>query len=283
MSDFRADLHCHSTCSDGSLSPEQIVYLAKQIGLSGLSITDHDTIEAYATANPLCKTLGLTLIPGVEFSAAWKNISVHVLGYGFSLSDPNIHAFCTAHAKRRLERNQAIMERLNKHNMPLTYEEIIGATDHSCERKSIGRPHIALAMMQKGYVESIKEAFKLYIGEDKPCYVQGTLFDVVDTIELLHQAKGIAIIAHPHLIKKEQVLSSLLTLDFDGIECYYGRYASKNNQKWIKIAKKKHWAMTGGSDFHGTNRPEEHLGSSWIDENAFNVLQECIRARNEAA
>jgi predicted metal-dependent phosphoesterase TrpH len=280
MNEFRADLHCHSNCSDGSLSPEALLHLAKQIGLSALSITDHDTVEAYSTAQPISKELGILLITGVEFSAAWDNVSVHILGYGFRVDDPKIQAFCLAHTKRRFERNQAIIAKLNTKGMPLTYEEVLAAAARSpdnSEKKTIGRPHIALAMKEKGYVETIQQAFKLHIGEECPCYVQGTLFSAADTIEVIHQAAGVAVIAHPHLIRNETVLAGLLKLNFDGIECYYGSNLSKNNERWIKIAHAKKWLKTGGSDYHGINRPDERLGSSWVDQETLQVLQARIQ------
>lgn len=281
MNQFRADLHCHTTCSDGSLTPEEIVTLAKEIGLSALSITDHDTVAAYATAAPLSQKLNIILIPGVEFSAAWEQESVHILGYGFVLDDPRIQEFCKAHTKRRLDRNRAILEKLSKKGMPLSYEEILTAASCTPEnggKKTIGRPHIALAMMAKGYVKTVQEAFRLHIGEECPCYVQGSLFGVAETIDLIHSAKGAAVIAHPHLIKNEPVLASLLKLNFDGIECYYSNQAAKHNERWIKIAKTKKWVMTGGSDFHGiSRRPDDRLGSSWVDQETFNKLLECLK------
>jgi predicted metal-dependent phosphoesterase TrpH len=281
MNTFRADLHCHTTCSDGSLTPEQIVTLAKEIGLSALSITDHDTVDAYTTALPLSEKLGLVLLPGVEFSAVWEQESVHILGYGFTLQDPSIQTFCDAHAKRRLDRNMAILEKLAKNRMPLSYEEVLVAASSPSEerkKKTIGRPHIALALMAKGYVKSIQEAFRYHIGEGCPCYDQGSFFCVVETIELLHNANGIAIIAHPHLIREETVLAALLKLNFDGIECYYSNQSPKNNERWIKIAQTKQWLMTGGSDFHGiSRRPDDRLGSSWVNEEIFNKLLACLK------
>ena len=282
MKDFRADLHCHTNCSDGALSPKEIVLLAKQIGLSALSITDHDTTSAYSAAIPLSQELGLILISGVEFSSGWEEMSVHILAYGFSIDDPNILSFCEAHTKRREERNHAIVEKLTKNKMPLAYEDIVAAAasvSESSGKKTIGRPHIALAMVAKGYVDSVQQAFRLYIGEECPCYVQGTLFDAADTIDLIHQAKGAAVIAHPHLIKNERVLSSLLKLNFDGIECYYGNQPARNSERWINIARAKKWILTGGSDYHGISRPDDRLGSSWVNEETFQALLACLKTK----
>jgi len=277
MTEFRADLHCHSTCSDGSLSPKEIIHLAKEIGLSAISITDHDTVEAYVSAIPLSKELGLTLLPGIELSAAMNGISVHILGYGFQPDDPIIRSFCERHVKRRQERNLAILNLLQKHGMSISEEDLKTLPSTENVRSTIGRPHIALAMVKKGYVETIQDAFKKFIGEDKPCYTSGYSFTVEETIDIIHQAKGLAVIAHPHLINHPSILQALLTMNFDGIECYYGNFSSRDYERWLKIAKKHNWLVTGGSDFHGAIKPGLSLGSSWIDEKAFQAIQQHIK------
>jgi predicted metal-dependent phosphoesterase TrpH len=281
MSDFRADLHCHSTCSDGSLSPLEIVHLAKKKGLRGLSITDHDTTEAYVTGIvPLCKELGIELLTGVEFSAMHEDQSVHILGYGYQLHDPHIDALCAKHAARRKERNKAILELLGKHKMPISEEDLIAALpeDDAKSVRTIGRPHIALAMVKKGYVGSIQEAFKKYIGEDRSCYAHGTALSIQETIDAIHSAKGAAIIAHPHLLPNGKLLKILLEMPFDGIECYYGTFPAKDHKRWIKIAQHRQWLITGGSDFHGTIKPNIELGCSWIDEPTFNTLRDFVQS-----
>lgn len=272
MNEFRADLHCHTTCSDGSLSPKEIVRLAKQIGLSGLSITDHDTIEAYKLALPEANELGIELVPGVEFSAVYEEASVHILGYAFNISDPSINHFCQRHKQRREARNHAILERLAAHGMPLTIEEVLASSSYpSC---SIGRPHIALAMVKKGYIDTVQNAFKIYIADGKPCFIRGDSFSVQETLHIIHQAKGLAVFAHPHLFKDMILFNNLLKLEFDGLECYYARYLPINNKRWEKIASKKNWLMTGGSDFHGDIKPAISLGTSWVNEETFRKLKQ---------
>lgn len=277
MSEFRADLHCHTTCSDGSLSPVEIVKLAKELGLSALSITDHDTVNAYATAVPAAKELNLTLITGVEFSTSLKGNSIHILGYGFQLDHPEIAQLCAKHIIRRKERNHVILELLKKHQMPVSQQDLEEAASHSCNGKgTIGRPHIALAMVKKGYVASVHDAFKKFIGEDRPCYYQGTPFSVEETVEVIHHAKGVAVIAHPHLINNNEIFKLLLEMKFDGIECYYGNFFSADHQRWLKIAAERKMLVTGGSDFHGSIKPNVPLGCSWINEEAFLTLQSTL-------
>lgn len=279
MNEFRADLHCHTTCSDGSQSPEEVIQLAKQSGLSALSITDHDTIDAYEKGIPFAHQIGISLLPGVEFSTALKQISVHILGYGFDVQDKAIANLCKKHHDRRLNRNLGILERLAKHGMPLSYQEVLEAipTKLVSKGRSIGRPHIAFAMTKKGYVKGPQEAFQKYLGEERSCFVQGASFTVDETIDTIHHAKGIAVIAHPHLIKNTGLLNELLQKDFDGIECYYGKFETAAHTRWLKITKHKNWLITGGSDFHGIAKPNLNLGCSWIGQEPFQAILERLK------
>jgi predicted metal-dependent phosphoesterase TrpH len=265
--EFRADLHCHTSCSDGSNSPEEILHLAKEIGLSGLSITDHDTIEAYGAAIPIAKELEIPLVSGIEFSAEHKGSSVHILGYSFSLNDPGLLAFCQKHAARRDARNRKILEKLKEQRIEVSEEEI-KIDNH----QTIGRPHIALVMMKKGYVESVQEAFDKYLGDGKLCFAPGESYSIEETLAIIHNAKGLAVLAHPHLLHNPTLLSELLEMNFDGLEGYYGRFPRDRQDKWLQLAKKKGWIVTGGSDFHGSVKPHSALGSSWVCEETFNIL-----------
>jgi predicted metal-dependent phosphoesterase TrpH len=271
VKDFRADLHCHTTCSDGTATPTEIVELAIKAGLQGLSITDHDTIEAYKEIFPLAQEKSLEIIPGVEFSASLNQKNVHILAYAFSLKSPIISDFCKRHHERRLKRNQLILDQLTSQGMPLTLEEVYPEALNS--QKSLGRPHIALAMVKKGYTPTIERAFQEYIGEGKSCYVSGQSFSVEETIEIIHQANGLAVIAHPHLIENIQTVKTLLDLNFDGIEGYYGRFPRGKEERWIKIGNHRKWIVTGGSDFHGTIKPNLPLGCSWVNQETFLILQ----------
>lgn len=281
MEEFRADLHCHTTCSDGTVKPKEIIQLAHDLGLQGLSITDHDTISAYQEAASAAQAKNLPLISGLELSASHQQTSVHILAYSFSLSSPVIEDFCRKHHQRREQRNQAILNRLAKYGMPLSLKEF-PLEEFSCPQHSLGRPHIALAMVKKGYVASIQEAFHEYIGEGKPCYEPGIIFNVEETLEVIHRAKGLAIIAHPHLIAKVGILRDLLEMNFDGIEGYYARFPRTANERWLKIGMRKGWIITGGSDFHGDIKPTLPLGSSWVNAETFAILEQHFRRNQQS-
>lgn len=270
MTNFRADLHCHTTCSDGTVTPKEIISLAVQSGLSGLSITDHDTIEAYQTATRYAQEKGIELIPGVEFSTSHAGESVHILGYAFSLKSDAIHALCAKHKERRIQRYRAILDKLAQHKMPISEGELLSLHPQG----SIGRPHIALVMMQKGYVTSVDQAFKKFLGEGRSCYTKGYAFPVEETIDVIHAGGGLAVIAHPHLIRNGSITRDLLKMPFDGIEGYYAKFPPSEEKKWIAIGNEKGWLVTGGSDFHGTVKPHLPLGCSWVGEDTFQLLRE---------
>lgn len=278
MNIFRADLHCHTTCSDGSLTPATLVQLAVAQNINALAITDHDTIDAYATALPSAKEAGLQMISGVEFSSFHQGVSVHILAYSFCVDSPDIHSFCAEHQKRREKRMVEMIHLLAKHGMPITEEELYGPRQ---TKRGIGRPHLAQAMVAKGYIKSIPEAFKHYLGEGKSCYSSGKPNSVEETLDCIRAAKGYAVLAHPHLIDNTGVLKNLLAMPFDGLECHYARFNKQQNQRWVDIASHKNWLILGGSDFHGDIKPAIALGSSWTQEETFNVLRERFRENSE--
>ena len=265
---FRADLHCHSTCSDGSLTPVELVQLAKKLSLQGLAITDHDNVSSYLMAQAEALKLGIALIPGVEFSSRHNNQNVHILGYSFKPNHPQIQSLCNWHKKRRIGRCKAILERLNELGQTLTFDEVKA----QAQSELIGRPHIAAALVKKGLSGSIKEAFQLYLGDGKPAYVSGESVSIEETIKTIQLAGGAAIIAHPHLIQSPNLLDELLTFPFDGIEVFYGRFQRDQIKRWEELAKNRSWIITGGSDFHGAAKPNLPLGSSWIGEELFHKL-----------
>ena len=257
---YRADLHCHSTCSDGTSTPSEILHLAKEKGLNGIAITDHDTLDAYTKdLFKKAESIGIKLFVGVEFSTRYKGYPVHLLGYDLQKT-PEILAFCEMHQERRQSRNRAILEKLKRLSIVIDEKELGSPKD-----RTIGRPHIAEILLKKGLVSSIQEAFDSYIGEGKPCFEPGDSVTPEETIQKIHKAGGKAFIAHPHLVRKGSVLNALLEMPFDGIECYYGRFHN-HEQRWLKLAEEKGWLVSGGSDFHGAIKPHIELGCSWTPE-----------------
>lgn len=260
-----ADLHCHSTCSDGSITPEELIQLGKKYGLKGLSITDHDTIDAYSQAIPVAKSCGIRLGTGIEFSCHFENFNIHLLGYDFDLNSPKIYQACSKRKKSREERNKKMLVELKKHGCPLDYEELVVKAKTS----SIGRPHIAMLMLEKGYIKTYQEAFSQYIGEGKKCYQAGFSLDVAEAIEIIRGSMGKVFIAHPHLLPFSFPLQKLLALPFDGIECCYAHLKAT---PWLGIAQDKGWLISGGSDYHGSLKTEIDLGCNGVLESEFHAI-----------
>jgi predicted metal-dependent phosphoesterase TrpH len=270
MHEFRADLHCHTTCSDGSDSPLALLHLAKEAGLQGLSITDHDSIEAYTPEFfSEAANLGIEILPGIEISSEMDDSAVHILGYGFDLKNLELKQFLVLMQKRRRNRNLEILKKLAAKKISITEEEL---NAYATER-TIGRPHIAALMVKKGYVSSVKEAFDLFLREGASCYTPGIRFSPKDVIDQIHRVGGKAVLAHPHFFKKGAFLTRLLSFAFDGIECYYARIVKEQEKPWVDLAKKKGWIATGGSDYHGVIKPNIPLGASWVGEATFRALQ----------
>lgn len=261
LSSFRADLHCHSSCSDGTDSPIELLHLAKKRGLQGVSITDHDTLTAYTEEFfAEAKKLGLEILVGIEFSADHRGHSVHILGYGVDPQSEAMQKLQEHHKQRRAKRNQAILDKLANKGFVI---EGLPKGD------VVGRPHIAQKMVEKGFVKDIREAFQKYLGDGKSCYVVLDVVSVPDTITAIHEAGGKAFVAHPHLQISVKFVKEVLKFPFDGLECYYGNFFPHHERRWLQLAESKKLLISGGSDYHGSIKPNIELGSSWVDIEAF--------------
>lgn len=259
---FRADLHCHSTASDGTLTPEELIELAKERGLQGLAICDHDTIGGFLQARAKAKELNILLGSGVEFSCQHQGISVHVLGYDFLPDNQELLALCKRHESRRSERNKKIVKNLRALGVDIKEEELLTIS----QEKMIGRPHIAKILVDKGVVPNFETAFQRYLAEGKPAFSHGETFSLEETLAVIHAARGKAFLAHPHLHRGRKEVKKILELPFDGVECYYARFTEKEAQSFLEIAHKQSLLISGGSDFHGSIKPHSYLGSSFVDE-----------------
>ncbi len=266
--DTRYDLHVHTTSSDGTKTPLEVLELAAEAGLGGLSFADHDTVAGYTdVVFAHAKKLGLKLGPGVEFSAKHKGHSVHILGYAIDIKNAHLLEFCQKHQKRRYKRNLAMCHKLAKMGMSVGDGWLVDEAGMPIQ--GIGRPHIAKKMVTRGFVKDIKSAFTKYLGDGKCAFVESGIFSVEETIDLIHIAGGKAFIAHPQLCKRNRLLKEILKLNFDGLECYYGGFGNFDAKRWLEIAEEKNWMISGGSDYHGDIKPETCLGSSYVTKEIF--------------
>lgn len=267
-----ADMHMHSTCSDGTDSPLALLEIAEKNGLKGISITDHDTLEAYSLLGNYQGPV--EILPGVEFSCIHQGHPVHILAYGVKPKCPYLEPLCQRHQARRENRLRLMLEKLASLGIDLSWEEVI---EKASEKKtSIGRPHIAQCLVQKGVVNSIKEAFHRYLGQGKQAFVQGEIIGVQETLDLIKQAKALATIAHPYLVQKKRVLDDLFSMDFDAIEVHYAHIPELKKKRFIALAKEKKWLVTGGSDYHGMVKEDLSMGASGVTQEAFGKIKERI-------
>jgi len=252
---MKADLHLHTTASDGRLSPEDVVRTAAHLGLAVISITDHDSLDGIAIA---LKAAGqypsLTVIPGVEVSTDVPHGEVHVLGYFVDHTNPELIIKLAAFRNSRKVRAQRMIEKLATMGVHIDWPRVqdIAGTG------SVGRPHIAQAMLEKGYIPSLKEAFNKYIGREAPAYVEREKMTPEEVVELITQVGGLAVLAHPAQIDDlEHLIPRLQRVGLVGVEAYYNSYPPKTIQYLASVAHKHALVATGGSDFHGMDRATE--------------------------
>ncbi len=240
------DLHLHSTASDGKYTPSQLVQLALRKKLRAIALTDHDTTDGIEEALSAAQQTGLTVIPGVEISTNVSgDLELHILGYHVDHRHAPLQKRLQELRESRLVRAREILRLLAKAGLPLPWERVLAMAGHG----SIGRPHIAQAMVEANYVNSVENAFRLYIGRGGPAYVERYKLAPQDAIELIRQAGGLSVLAHPSQVT--EYIPSLVQAGLVGLEVYYNGYEEAEKQSLAKLAGKHGLIATGGSDFHG--------------------------------
>jgi predicted metal-dependent phosphoesterase TrpH len=244
----QVDLHIHSSASDGRLSPEEVVRESAKRGLAVIALTDHDTVGGVAPALAAARILGLRVVPGVELSTDADQGEVHILGYFIDYNDGELLARLERMRNSRLERAQAMIAKLRDLGVDIDWprvQEIAG-------KGSVGRPHLAQAMLEKGYIGSLKEAFSSYIGRGGPAYVERRKLTPAAAVELILRVKGLPVLAHPLTVSDpEALVIELKAVGLVGIETYYKDYSADDVNKLLMLAEKYNLVATGGSDYHG--------------------------------
>ena len=242
----RADLHLHTHYSDGTFPPEEVVARAKALGLAAISITDHDNVaavpQALAAAGP-----DLEVIPGVELTVVFGTRELHLLGYVFRSDDPQLAAFLARMQRYRVERIQAMIERLRAHRVTVTLEEVLEIAG----KGSVGRPHLAEALVKRRAVRSLEEAFKKYLGDDAPCFVKGATVTMSQGTELIRGAGGVAVLAHPFRMVADSWFPELVAAGIQGVEVFHSDHDPSAVKRYLDLARQHHLLVTGGSDCHG--------------------------------
>ena len=255
------DLHTHSTASDGTFEPSELVILAKNTGLKALALTDHDTTEGLKSAYETALEIGLPFVCGVEISVKFSGPGhFHLLGYFLKPEVPELKDTLERLQKARDERNKKMVEKLQALGISISMEEL-----REMAKGEIGRPHIANLLVKKGVVKSFEEAFEKYLKKGAPAYVPKALLSPQEAIELVLKAKGIPVLAHPVTLKLNYLelknyLKELKDFGLMGIEVYYTEHSPEFTKVLLEYAKEFGFLVTGGSDFHGANKPDIKLG-----------------------
>lgn len=259
------DLHTHSTCSDGTYTPTELVELAKKIGLSALALTDHDTIDGLEEFQAAGKRNGIETICGIEFAALWAHHhrpEIHIVGLDFDLSHPLLQERMKDIRQSRDIRNRKMCEKLSSIGLHITLEEVAA----NAGGEIITRAHFANVLLQKGYIKKKEDAFSRYISPWLPGYVEREFLSPELCIRTIKEAGGAVVLAHPtlyglNLEQLEELCRELIPYGLDGMECQYSTYSPAETQAITALAEKIGLLPSGGSDFHGKNKPNIHLGS----------------------
>jgi predicted metal-dependent phosphoesterase TrpH len=244
----RADLHMHTTASDGTYTPEALVRAAKAKGLAAIAITDHDVTDGVEEGMRFGADIGLEVLAGVEINTDHGDTEIHVLGYAMDLSNPQMVETMDWLREGRMERARKMVEKLNALGYPLSWERVLEIAGPG----AIGRPHIADALVEAGHVVSRKDAFARFLGNDGPAYAARARFDATDAIRLIRGAGGVPVVAHPAKIHDDSLIPGLVGAGLGGLEAYHSEHTPEQAEHYVRLANDLGLLWTGGSDFHGS-------------------------------
>lgn len=269
------DLHTHSTASDGSLTPRELARAGKAAGLTLMALTDHDNVSGLADFIDEAAAVGLDALSGIELSADVSAGQLHIVGLGIDPADPVLAGFCERILSGRAERNERILRAFADEGIPLTREEVASFAGEDL----ISRVHFAQALLARGLVASVAEAFERYLGKGALCYRDRYRPSPAECIERIHAAHGLAVMAHPFTLEPDPAalgerVAALRTLGLDGIECYYSAYGTGQTLDLLRIASRNGLFPSAGSDFHGTPKPDICLGALPVPEATCALLRE---------
>lgn len=271
---FEVDLHCHTIASDGLLSPKELICLAAELGLKGIGITDHDTIQGWKEAEEAGAYYKIQILKGIELNTDWQGKEIHILGYEL---DPSSGYFVNKLKSLREAREQRmlkIIKRLATLGIRISEDEV----RQLAQGESIGRPHIAHVLMERGFVRTIQEAFERFIGIGAPAYVPRLKITTEEGIAMIREAHGISVLAHPGMQRLEGEISIWVEFGLQGIEVSHSEHTPDDLARYQALAQRYNLLMTGGSDFHGEARkPGVELGRWGTSLNVLQKIQELAK------
>ena len=270
------DLHAHTTASDGTMSPNDLVILAKKHGIEAIAITDHDTVEGIPEALAAGEREGIEVIPGLELSVEHNPGSMHILGLFIDHENEQLNESLGEIQGSRATRNPKIIEKLNEFGLNVSMEEVEKISGGG----QLGRPHIAAALIKNGYVRTVQEAFDKYLKKGASAYFERHRLTREETVDMIHGAGGLVIIAHPGTLgvngqQLDSLLQELKDVGFDGIEVFYNNHSQVEEDRLMQAADKFGFLISGGTDFHGENKPAIKIGVGYGNMAIpYEVLQE---------
>ena len=284
MSAGAVDLHTHTTYSDGSATPEELIALASAKRARAVAVTDHDTVAAIVEARIAAMRFGIEFVAGIEISAEYSPGTMHILGYCIDHESVTLAAKLEELKKARAERNPQIADRLRSLGFDISYDEVV----QLARNQVVGRPHFARLMIEKGYVASIQEAFDRFLKKDAPAYVEKARLSPAESIALIHEAGGVAVLAHPYQLtlpsyeEVDELVGELAALGLDGVEAVYSRHSVSERATYAEIAARHGLLITGGSDYHGSYKPDISIVTGLGDLDVPYQLLELLKARAAA-
>jgi len=273
------DLHLHTTASDGDYSPRDVVSKAWHAGLRTIAVTDHDTIAGVAEATAAGHTIGVRVIAGIEVTAVHAARDVHVLGYFVDPSDADLLAFLTAQRADRLARVREMARRLGDLGLPIDADSLLASYGGQTDR-AVGRPAVARALVAAGHVATVAAAFDTLIGSGGPAFVPRRGATPEEVVRVIHAAGGVASLAHPGLLRRDEVIPPMIAAQLDALEVYHSDHDAADVERYGALAAQHGLAVSGGSDFHGESRhPRSMLGSVTLPAEEFERLAARVPVR----
>lgn len=274
-----ADLHLHTSFSDGTYSPEELVASARGFGFAAISLTDHDTVEGCGPTALLCAAAGMEFIPGTELTAEQEGAEIHILGYSVDVTDSTLLGEIAKFQTVRQNRIREMVARLNGLDIPLQ----AGAVFALANCRAPGRPHVARALVEAGFCETVDEAFERFLKKHRPAWVPKFKMSAERAIALIHQAGGVAVMAHPGLNRSDEVIPAMVDVGLDGIECFHTKHSPATAEHYLELAGRFHLLITGGSDCHGASKGKPVMGTVKLPYRHVEKLKQRAASHKRAA
>jgi predicted metal-dependent phosphoesterase TrpH len=273
-----ADLHLHTQFSDGTFTPEELAGHGARLGFAALALTDHDSIEGCVRMAAACAAAGIEFIVGAELTAEHEDTEVHILGYFLDPENQTLLEKIAGFQAVRQDRIREMVAALNKAGVPLQVESVFALAN--CQ--SPGRPHVARALVKEKLIGNLDEAFEKYLKKGRPAWVPKTKMSALEGVELIHQAGGLAVMAHPGLNRTDEIIPGLVDAGLDGIECFHTKHSTATSERYLEIAEKFNLLVTGGSDCHGFSKGKPLIGGIKLPYENVEKMKEVVAARHSS-